>query len=189
MAELPYIKLYVEDMHTATEFLSDEEFGRYMRLIMLTWRMPDNALPGDPLEVCRLLRVTGHKRSKVEAVLERFFEKEGGKWRQKRLDFERSKARKSYHQKLEANRSRWRKNKEKGSTGACKKRDAGADPTHNPNISKRNGDDQNDFLDPDADLIKSGKPFLCTQIAAQKARELIADGSVTEDECKAVGVL
>jgi hypothetical protein len=37
--------------------------------------------------------------------------------------------------------------------------------------------------------IKSGKRFLCTNITPTKARTLIADGLVTEDECRKVGVL
>lgn len=38
-------------------------------------------------------------------------------------------------------------------------------------------------------LIRSGKAFLCTGITASKARALVNEGFVTEEECKKVGVL
>lgn len=40
-----------------------------------------------------------------------------------------------------------------------------------------------------ANSIRSGKPFLCTQIPAAVARDCIAAGLVTLDQCRSVGVL
>ena len=43
--------------------------------------------------------------------------------------------------------------------------------------------------DPAINAIKSGKRHLCGGISAARARMLIANGFVTETDCKAVGVL
>lgn len=40
-----------------------------------------------------------------------------------------------------------------------------------------------------AENIRSGKRFLCTQIPATMARECMAQGLVTEDQCRKVGVI
>lgn len=201
MSELPYLKLYVEDFLLATETCSDAEVGLYLRLLLLAWRDPDNSLPDDAAAICRKLRVTAHNRAKVEAILKAFFDKTGDKWRQKRLDFERAKARQSYTQKVEASRSRWQKTKGKRRANGPPPASSGADATHNPYISFRNDardareGDHSDLKNaspeahPSVQAIREGKRFLCTHVSAQDARRWVEAGLVTVEQCEAVGVL
>lgn len=48
---------------------------------------------------------------------------------------------------------------------------------------------ENQIDDLEVEAIKDGKRYLLTGVSAHKARTLVSEGRVTEEQCKAAGVL
>jgi uncharacterized protein YdaU (DUF1376 family) len=114
MAEFPALTLWTDAYLADTGDLTDAEHGCYLLLLMIAWRRPDNALPGDMEQLQRLLAGTcrgmhgNHFRTIVPPLLKRFFVLgDDSKYRQKRLEKEREYVRKRSERNRESARKRW----------------------------------------------------------------------------------
>lgn len=86
MADMPYIKLFLDDYEAATAHLSLEEDGAYNRLLRLCWRQTDCTIPDDEAWIRRMLRCDQATFDRaVKPVLSEFFSVSRGRLFQKRL--------------------------------------------------------------------------------------------------------
>jgi len=112
MAEFPSLHLFTDAFLADAGHLTDEELGRYMRLLILTWRTPKCRLPNDDEWIARKLSRTVSDFDKSFKPLIKEFFKTSGNWVfQKRLTEEFSYRKK--HSKLQSERAKSRYNKDK----------------------------------------------------------------------------
>lgn len=81
---LAYMQFYPADYLADTMYLSLEEHGAYLKLLMCMWRA-DGWLPDDDKKICMMLGVTGKKWASIKESISSFFIYENGKFSQKRL--------------------------------------------------------------------------------------------------------
>ena len=93
MDRLPFLPLFITDFHSDTGHLSSAECGTYMRLIALCWQQPNCQLPDKEEWLLRKLgALDGEAASTVRKVLEEFFVKKRGRWRNAKLSARYKKA-------------------------------------------------------------------------------------------------
>lgn len=86
MAEFPALPLFTDAITADCGHLTDEEFGRYVRLLILMWRSPSCRIPCDPQWICKRLRVDALAYAQlVQPILQEFCKQDNGHWVQKRL--------------------------------------------------------------------------------------------------------
>lgn len=86
MAEFPALPLFTDAITADCSHLTDEEFGRYVRLLILMWRSPGCRIPEDTHWICKRLRVDALAYAQhVQPILQEFCTADAGWWTQKRL--------------------------------------------------------------------------------------------------------
>lgn len=141
MADFAALPLFTDALIADTQHLDDEEFGRYMRLLIVCWRSPQCRMPNDPAWICKRLRVeTLRYDSVVKPLIEEFFSHDADadadayKWiTQKRLKKEWKYTFEKREKNKAAAKSRW--DKEKRSCKRISKRNAPS-PSPSPTPTK-----------------------------------------------------
>jgi len=86
MAEFPALPLFTDAITADCSHLTDEEFGRYVRLLILMWRSPGCRIPADIHWICKRLRVDALAYAQhLQPILQEFCTQDAGWWTQKRL--------------------------------------------------------------------------------------------------------
>lgn len=113
MTEFPSLPLFTDALIADTTHLSDEEFGRYVKLMIITWRLPNCKMPRDELWHMRRHSVTLDKFNELyKPLLEEFFKCDGNYYYQKRLLSEFSYLRDQRQKQTVKANIRWNKNKD-----------------------------------------------------------------------------
>lgn len=122
MAEFAALPLFTDALLADTGHLSDEEFGRYVRILIIMWRSPDCRIPNDKDWIAKRLHVDPLRVDAVAMpLLKEFCKNDGNWWTQKRLQKEFEYVRKKSKRQSETAKSRWDKEK-KSSRGNAKAR-------------------------------------------------------------------
>lgn len=104
MSELPILPLYTDAYIADTAFLTNEQHGIYLRLMMFMWRN-GGSLPYDIKRICMMLNITKSKWNKHwNEVLKDLLLIENGEILQKRLQKEYEKALENKHKRAENGR-------------------------------------------------------------------------------------
>lgn len=100
---VPYYPMYPADFEADTSHLTLEEDGAYNRLLRLSWMTPGCSLPDDDAWIARRMRVDAETFERVVApILSEFFERRGGRVRNRRLSREYEKADETYRKRSAA---------------------------------------------------------------------------------------
>lgn len=78
MSERPFMQLYVSDFVGDTMYLSTEQVGAYLLLLMAMWNA-DGTLPNDPVKLARAAKVPTDSWAAVWADLVPYFDIDGSK--------------------------------------------------------------------------------------------------------------
>lgn len=141
----PAIPLFGDAYIADTRHLSLEEHGAYLQLLMIAWRTDDCSLPDDDKRLAQMLGITVSRWGKIKPTVMAFWEREGDRWTQKRLQKERAFVNKKREQNAEAANARWKgqpvENKGVGECERMSKRTSERNappPTYKkPSVSKR----------------------------------------------------
>lgn len=86
MAEFAALPLFTDSLLADTGHLSHEEFGLYMRVLILMWRSPDCKIPNDKNWLSKRLNVDPLRcDAVVMPIMREFCKTTGNWWTQKRL--------------------------------------------------------------------------------------------------------
>lgn len=90
MAEFPALPVFTDALLADTEHLSDEEFGLYMRILILMWRTPRCRIPNDEKWLKKRLDRSDNaplfnQSNGLMETLREFCQCDGNWWTQKRL--------------------------------------------------------------------------------------------------------
>ena len=108
MAKFHILPLYVADLVGDCAHLSDTEFGRYMRIIILMWRSPDCRIPADPQWITKRINCDALAYAHdVQPIMQEFCTLQDGFWIQKRLLKEYQKVKATQEKRALAARQRW----------------------------------------------------------------------------------
>lgn len=130
MAEFPALNLYTDAFLADTAHCDNGETGAYAALLFAAWRISDGGLPHDDRVLARLARCSTAEWRRVRAVVMAFWTQgDDGKFRQKRLEAERAKAR---DKSAKASASAKAKHLKNNNTGS-----ADAERTHSEGTSER----------------------------------------------------
>lgn len=112
MAEFPALPLFTDSLIADTAHLNDEEFGRYIRLLIIMWRSPDCRIPNDRSWVAKRLRLDPLQYdSDIKPLVDEFCISNGNWLMQKRLTKVFETVREKVQKNTEAAKSRWQKEK------------------------------------------------------------------------------
>lgn len=89
MADFPSLNIWTDALIGDTQHLDNEEFGVYLRLLIVSWRTPHCELPADDALIAKYARCSLRRWEKIKATILPFFHVKNGKLRQKRLRKER----------------------------------------------------------------------------------------------------
>lgn len=110
MAEFPALPLFTDAITADCGHLTDEEFGRYMRLLILMWRSPQCRVPDDPNWLAKRLRVDALAYAlHIQPLMQEFCTLDAGWWTQKRLQKEFLYVQGLRDKRRNAANSRWHK--------------------------------------------------------------------------------
>ena len=117
MADFPALPLFTDAVIADCYHLTDEEFGRYVRLLMLMWRSPSCRVPVDPVWISKRLNTDALAYAKhIQPIVHEFcteVEENGEKWWiQKRLRKEYAYVRELSEKRRKAANKRWDKEKD-----------------------------------------------------------------------------
>lgn len=116
MAEFPALPLFTDALIADTEHLTNEEFGAYIRLLMIIWRNANCRIPADAEWHMRRLRVNELEYKRLyEPLIKEFFKSDGNFVTQKRLIKEFEYLRSTRTKQSVRAKGRW--NKEKAPSG------------------------------------------------------------------------
>lgn len=74
MAKFAALPLFTDALLADTGHLSHDEFGMYMRLLIITWRTPECVIPNDPSWIAKRLNVSPLEyASKIKPLILEFF--------------------------------------------------------------------------------------------------------------------
>ena len=121
MAEFPSLPLWTDALLADCHHLTDAEFGRYMRLLILLWRSPDCRVPNDDEWLARrLCRSVEEIISDWRPLIEEFCKNSGNFLTQKRLRREFSYIKDRREKQSARAKARWEKEKDpcRGSTAS-----------------------------------------------------------------------
>lgn len=108
MAEFPALPLFTDAITADCGHLTDEEFGRYVRLLILMWRSPNCRIPADTHWICKRLRVDALAYAQhIQPILQEFCTADAGWWTQKRLLKEYQYVQQLTEKRRKAAESRW----------------------------------------------------------------------------------
>ena len=108
--ELPYMRLWVSDLlgDLGEMGLTDEEFGIYMRLLLVSWKK--GGIPADPKDQARLVTASPARLKKLWPAIEHKWESNGnGKLVNRRQERERKEAKAKSKAAKKAAEARWNK--------------------------------------------------------------------------------
>ena len=108
MAELPIMPLATDALLADTTHLSTEEFGAYVRILLVMWRHGAK-LPADDKELSRIAGITRARWGRVREKVTRPLTYENGFWTQKRLTETWKRVQEIRAKRALAGHSRWRK--------------------------------------------------------------------------------
>lgn len=91
MSELPFMQLYVSDYLGDTRYLSCEQHGAYMLLLMTMWNA-HGSLPDDDVKLARVVCLSVKKWRSIKADVMQFFDVSDGKITHSRLSRELQKS-------------------------------------------------------------------------------------------------
>lgn len=112
MAEFPALPLFTDALIADTEHLTNEEFGAYIRLLIIIWRNANCQIPADAEWHMRRLKVNSQEYSRLyKPLLQEFFTSTGNYISQKRLMREFEYLRKNRATKSDNAKKRWSKEK------------------------------------------------------------------------------
>ena len=112
MAEFPALPLFTDALIADTEHLTNEEFGAYVRLLMVIWRNANCQIPADAEWHMRRLRVNQQEYSRLyQPLIKEFLKSDGNFISQKRLQKEFSYLRETRGKQSANAKSRWNKQK------------------------------------------------------------------------------
>ena len=115
MAEFPALPLFTDAIIADTGHLDDEEFGVYMRLLMLMWRTPGCSVPNDQAWITKRMGRTAWE--KIEPLVKEFCVTIKDRITQKRLQKEFAYLQnQSRAQRARVNK-RWKKNADESGCG------------------------------------------------------------------------
>jgi len=113
VAEFPSLPLFTDSLIADTGHLTNEEFGAYMRLMVLTWRNPGCRIPNDDMWVMRRVGCNQSDYNRLyKPLLDEFFKTTGNWLFQKRLKKEFSHIKKYRKRQSDNAKLRWNKEKE-----------------------------------------------------------------------------
>ncbi|MDR7040513.1 uncharacterized protein YdaU (DUF1376 family) [Methylobacterium sp. BE186] len=85
MSTFPSLPLFTDAYIADTTYLTNEEHGAYLRLLMFAWRSPECRLPDDDARLARMLGLTPKRWAALKPTVMAFWTLENGFWTQKRL--------------------------------------------------------------------------------------------------------
>ena len=104
-----WMPLYVADYQADTAYLTTEQHGAYLLMLMAYWR--NGPIPDDDRTLASITRMTPDAWSNSRAVLEAFFQVCDGKWLHKRVEQEYERAKRnrnvSHDRAVKAAQARW----------------------------------------------------------------------------------
>lgn len=117
MAEFPALPLFTDAVVADCYHLTDEEFGRYMRILILMWRTPQCRIPDDPNWISKRINCDAIAyRLHIHPIMQEFctiIEENGSKWWiQKRLRKEYVYVQDLSEKRRAAAKSRWKKDQD-----------------------------------------------------------------------------
>src|SRR5574343_1632377 len=116
MAEFPALPLFTDALLADTEHLENEEFGAYIRLLILIWRNANCQIPADPSWQMRRLRTNEQEYNRLyKPLVKEFLKTDGNYVTQKRLRKGREYLRGQRVKQSDNAKKRW--NNKKGSSG------------------------------------------------------------------------
>lgn len=121
MAEFAALPLFTDAIIADAGYLTDQKFGAYMRLLMLTWRTPGCRIPNDDVWIAeRLARPVEEVVAIHRPIINEFFSSNGNYLFQKRLFKEFKYLTSRSKKQSERAKSRWDKEKDvcRGSTAS-----------------------------------------------------------------------
>lgn len=112
MAEFPALPLFTDTLIADTAYLTDEEFGAYLRIMILQWRTAGCKLPADAAWHMRRLGIDESKyNSLYRPLIDEFFTSDGNFIYQARLLREIEFLREQSRKQSARAKSRWNKDK------------------------------------------------------------------------------
>ena len=112
MAEFPALPLFTDSLIADTDHLSHEEFGAYMRILILIWRSPECRIPVAYAWLMRKLRCKDKEFNELfKPLFSEFLTSDGAFYTQKRLFKEFTYQRNMRLKNRGAAKSRWNKEK------------------------------------------------------------------------------
>lgn len=180
MAEFSALPLFTDSLVADTAHLTDTEFGRYMRLLILCWRSPECRIPNDKEWISKRLHLNALQfDGEIRPLLEEFFQDyDSGnayayanacKWiSQKRLIKEWMHVKDKVKKNKSAAKSRW--NKEKISCERICERNA---PSPSPSPTYIRSDFLNENVDKRVDKVEMEfhTESLINEKALQRAKD------------------
>lgn len=101
--------LYVADYLADTAYLTTEQHGAYLLMLMAYWR--NGPIPNDPRVIASITKISPDAWSIAQAVLEQFFTLHNGMWVNKRIEQEmqtaKNKKKAAQEKALRAAQARW----------------------------------------------------------------------------------
>ncbi len=113
MAEMPFFPLATDAFLADTDHLTDEECGRYMRLLIALWRAPGQRLPNQDEWLARKFKRTVERvLAELRPLIAEFCQSDGNWITHKRVSKEYARAKKNIAQRRDAANTRWLKKKD-----------------------------------------------------------------------------
>lgn len=112
MAEFPALPLFTDALLADTEHLTNEEFGAYIRLLVLIWRNANCRIPAKEEWIMRRLRANSSEYNKLyKPLVKEFLTSDGNYITQKRLRKEFEYLRRQRQSQSDNANKRWNNNK------------------------------------------------------------------------------
>ncbi len=109
MADFPALPLFTDSLVADTDHLTDEEFGAYLRMLIVSWRSSSCDMPNDLAWIKRRFVGAREHPEVYEQLVEEFFTKRGSRLQQKRLMKEREYVENKRAKQSARAKSRWNK--------------------------------------------------------------------------------
>lgn len=128
MAQFPSLPLFTDAITADCHHLSDDEFGLYMRILIVMWRSPGCRIPAKAEWLERRFK---KEIDAIEPILSEFCHTDGNFWTQGRLVDEMEWVKKNSKRQSVRSKSRWNKDKNK-SRGNADVQESGNAPIPHP---------------------------------------------------------